>query len=69
MRKRFELQYELGTRSIEEARFPKGKNRYGLTKALRALQHIYLTPELNTQVFDLLENASAATSPAPDVPA
>ena len=55
MRKRFELQHELGARPIEEARFPKGKYRDSLTKALLALQHIYLTPELNTKVFDLLE--------------
>ena len=44
MRIRFELQYELGVRSIEEARFPKSKNRDALTKALLALQHIYLVP-------------------------
>lgn len=54
MRKRFEVQYELGATPIESINIPT-KSRDELPPVLRALQHIYMTPELNEQVFDLLE--------------
>lgn len=54
MRKRFELQYELGAKPIDKIRFPE-RSRDELPPVLRALQYIYMTPELNQVVFDLLE--------------
>jgi len=55
MRKRFEVQYELGTLSIEEIEIPL-KSRDELPPVLLAQQHIFTTPELNKKVFDILEN-------------
>jgi len=54
MRKRFELQYEFGAKPIEKVRIPE-RSRDELPPVLRALQHIYTTPELNRKVFDILE--------------
>ena len=54
MRKRFELQYELGATPIEKIEIPLD-SRDELPPTLRALQHIYTTPELNKKVFDILE--------------
>jgi IS5 family transposase len=55
MRKRFELQYELGATPIEKIQIPLN-SRDELPPTLRALQHIYTTPELNKKVFDILEH-------------
>jgi len=54
MRKRFEVQYELGATPIDEIEIPLD-SRDELPPTLRALQHIYTTPELNKKVFDILE--------------
>jgi len=54
MRKRFEVQYELGATPIEKVKIPT-RSRDEIPPVLRALQHIYTTPELNKKVFDLLE--------------
>lgn len=54
MRKRFEIQYELGATPIEKLEIPL-KSRDEMPPVLRALQFIYITPELNKQVFDILE--------------
>ncbi len=54
MRKRFEVQYELGSKPIEKIDIPL-KSRDELPPVLRALQYIYTTPELNQKVFALLE--------------
>ncbi len=54
MRKRFEVQYELGARPIEKVEIPS-KSRDELPPVLRALQHLYTTPELNEKVFEILE--------------
>jgi IS5 family transposase len=54
MRKKFEVQYELGATPVEKLRLPL-KSRDELPPVLRALQHIFSTPELNSQVFALLE--------------
>lgn len=54
MRKRFEVQYELGATPIEKVRIPT-KSRDELPAVLRALQHIYTTPELSEKVFEILE--------------
>ena len=57
MRKRFEQQGKLGVISIPD-RIIRGlplKSRDELPPILRALQHIYVTPELNEEVFRILE--------------
>ena len=54
MRKRFEQQRKLGVISISEVKLPL-KSRDELPPILRALQHIYVTPELNEEVFRILE--------------
>jgi hypothetical protein len=54
LRKRFEVQYELGATGIESLRIPS-RSRDELPPVLRALQYIYTTPELNQKIFELLE--------------
>ncbi|MBI5677871.1 MAG: ISNCY family transposase [Planctomycetes bacterium] len=54
MRKRFEQQHKLGIIPIPEVQLPI-KSRDELPPILRALQHIYVTPELNEEVFRILE--------------
>ena len=54
MRKRFEVQYELGAIAIESLQIPS-RSRDELPPVLRALQYIYTTPELNQKIFELLE--------------
>lgn len=54
MRKRFEQQHKLGIIPISEVQLPI-KSRDELPPILRALQHIYVTPELNEEVFKILE--------------
>jgi hypothetical protein len=54
MRKRFEHQLKLGIIPISEVKLPI-KSRDELPPILRALQHIYVTPELNEEVFKILE--------------
>jgi IS5 family transposase len=54
MRKRFDQQRKLGVISISEVTLPL-KSRDELPPILRALQHIYVTPELNEEVFKILE--------------
>jgi hypothetical protein len=54
MRKRFEQQRKLGVISISEVKLPL-KSRDELPPILMALQHIYVTPELNEEVFRILE--------------
>ncbi len=54
MRKRFEVQYELGATPIEKLDIPT-RSRDQLPPVLRALQYIYTTPKLNQKVFELLE--------------
>jgi hypothetical protein len=54
MRKRFEQQMNLRTVAISDVKFPL-KSRDELPPVLKALQHIFITPELNEKVFQLLE--------------
>ena len=54
MRKRFEIQLELGTTPIEEIEIPT-KSRDELPPVLRALQYIYIKPEINEKVFKIIE--------------
>lgn len=55
MRQRFEQQLSLGRVPISEVTFPL-KSRDELPPVLMALQHIFVTPELNEAIFSLLEN-------------
>jgi len=54
MRKRFEQQMNLRTTAIRDVRFPL-KSRDELPPVLKALQYIFITPELNEKIFSLLE--------------
>jgi len=54
MRKRFEIQHELGVRSIEEIEIPT-KSRDELPPVLMALQYIFVTQEISEEVFEILE--------------
>jgi len=54
MRQRFEQQITLGTFPIAEIEFSV-KSRDELPPTLKALQYIFMTPELNDKVFGLLE--------------
>jgi len=54
MRQRFEQQMNLRTVGIANLKFPL-KSRDELPPVLKALQYIFLTPELNEKVFSLLE--------------
>jgi hypothetical protein len=54
------MQYEFGCTPVEHVDIPTN-SRDELPPVLRALQHIYCTPELNKQVFDLLEQKVTAT--------
>lgn len=54
MRQRFSQQQVLGITPIAEVVIPKN-SRHELAPVLAALQHIFITPELNEQVFALIE--------------
>lgn len=54
MRKRFDVQYELGATPIEDVQIPT-KSRDEMPAVLRALQYVYSTPELSKKVFAILE--------------
>jgi hypothetical protein len=54
MRQRFEQQMNLRTVAIADVKFPL-KSRDELPPVLKALQYIFITPELNEKIFHLLE--------------
>ena len=54
MRKRFEQQLRLGVTPIEQIKITKGRDRQVFV--LRALQWIFITPEVNQEIFELLES-------------
>ena len=54
MRQRFEQQMNLRTVAIANVKFPL-KSRDELPPVLKALQYVFVTPELNEKVFSLLE--------------
>ena len=56
MRKEFEQQLSLGVIPISEVQF-NNKSRHQLPQILKGLQHIFITSELNTTVFDLLDSS------------
>ena len=54
MRQRFQQQTTLGITPINEVKFPL-RSRDELPPVLMALQHIFITPQLNEKVFALLQ--------------
>lgn len=54
MRKRFDQQLTLGTTPISEVKIPH-RSRDELPHVLAGLQHIYCTPDLNSEIFTILE--------------
>ncbi|MEK9165232.1 MAG: ISNCY family transposase [Patescibacteria group bacterium] len=54
MRQRFEQQTTMGITPISEVKFPL-RSRDELPPVLKALQYIFVTPELNEKIFTLLE--------------
>ncbi|MBC7382385.1 MAG: hypothetical protein H7296_05230 [Bacteroidia bacterium] len=58
MRKRFEQQLIIGATPISETKFPL-RSRDELPRVLKALHYIFITPELNNAVFNLLEDRIA----------
>ena len=54
MRQRFEQQTTMGITPVSEVKFPL-RSRDELPPVLKALQHIFVTPELNEKIFSLLE--------------
>ncbi len=63
MRQRFERQLALGQTPIEDVLIPP-KSRDELPPVLRGLQWIFQTPEVNEQVFQLLEQKVRGTKAA-----
>ena len=59
MRQRFEQQMNLRTVAIADIKFPL-KSRDELPPVLKALQYIFITPQLNEKVFSLLEKKIVA---------
>jgi len=59
MRQRFEQQMNLRTAAIADVKF-RLKSRDELAPVLKALQYIFVTPELNEKVFSLLEKKIVA---------
>ena len=56
MRQRFEQQLSFGILPINEIKIPT-KSRDEMPPTVRALQHIFLTPELNEKVFAVVEES------------
>lgn len=54
MRKRFEQQNELDAEAIPEVKID-GRSRHELPQLLAGLQYIFVTPDLNEAVFEILE--------------
>ena len=59
MRKRFEAQLRFGITPIEDVKIPE-KSRDELPPVLASLQWIFINPEINKQIFDLLEHLSGS---------
>jgi transposase, IS5 family len=60
MRKRFETQLTIGLTPIAEINFLRSRDE--LVPTLAALQHIFITPDLNEQVFAIVEEKIASGS-------
>jgi IS5 family transposase len=56
MRKRFEQQIVIGRLLIQDTKIPTAKRSGALPSLCAALKEIFVTPEWNEKVFDVLEN-------------
>ena len=56
MRERFDAQLRIESIPISEIKIPT-KSRDEFPPYLRAVQEIYNTPEISTEIFDLVEKA------------
>jgi hypothetical protein len=56
MRQRFEQQFVIGRQLIEDAEIPTKKRSGALPGLCRALQTIFVSPEWNSKVFEILED-------------
>ena len=56
MRKRFEQQYSIDLLPISEVKIKENK-RDELPPILQALQYVFVTPELNKEVFRIMEES------------
>ena len=54
MRLKFDQQIKIGIKPISEVILDL-QSRHGLMPVLRALQYVFITPELNKSVFEILE--------------
>ena len=66
MRDRFQQQTTLRITPINDVKFPL-QSRDELPPVLMALQHIFITPDLNERVFALLEKRSSRAKRKPVV--
>ena len=57
MRNRFEQQLTIGRLPIEETEIPTAKRSGALPGLCAALKEIFVTPEWNSRVFEILDNA------------
>ena len=55
MRKRFEQQLTIGRLPISETPIPTGKRGGALPKLCAALRKIFITPEWNERIFEILK--------------
>lgn len=55
MRKRFEQQYSLGRLRIEDTPIPTQKRSGKLPELCAALKEIFISPEMNAKIFEILE--------------
>ncbi len=55
MKKRFEQEHELDAVLIPDVKIDQ-KSRHELPQLLSGLQYVFVTPSLNEQVFEILEN-------------
>lgn len=55
MRKKFELQYSLGVKKIEDTQ-PNLKSRDAFPKLILALKELYVNPRYNSNLFSILED-------------
>ncbi len=60
MRKRFEQQFTLGRLLISETPIPTGKRGGALPKLCAALKEIFITPEWNERIFEILKTRITA---------
>jgi IS5 family transposase len=69
MRKTFEQQFILGRLPISETLIPTGKRGGALPKLCAALKEIFITPEWNERIFEILKAKITAGKEPRSIPA